>query len=281
MLLPAGLALCGAGLWLLLSPPQYRATTRIDANPDVINANGNTQDVSYNPYFIQVEFQVIQSQAVLSRVVAKLNLDVAWSRKYGGSLTTNDAMAILKRHLQITLVRNTKLIGISFTSGNPDEAAKIANAIAEAYQDHRFALRATNVLNGIRTLEEEFQKEEQTIKAKQDALDQLRKQLNVPSPEPADELLKSNYPAYLEAKRELQKLIDFHKLLQRKIEQEKVALEIPNTAMVQIIDVARPPQSPVSPNRCLGLGLLALGVLSTVCGWRFLKSPSLPSAVAG
>jgi hypothetical protein len=41
---------------------------------------------------------------------------------------------------------------------------------------------------------------------------------------------------------------------------------------VQIIDIAVPPKSPVSPNSLLGAELLALGLVSSVAGWRLLKS---------
>jgi uncharacterized protein involved in exopolysaccharide biosynthesis len=275
-LLVAGLVLCGTGLWLLLSPAQYRATVRIELNPESRDVSDIGQPVSYDPYFIQTEFEVIQSQLVLGKVIAALNLNVVWGKKYGGSrtLTTNECIAALKKHLRITPVRNTKLIEISFASNDPDEAARIANSIAEAYQNYRLEKQKQETLKGIQTLTEEFQTEKQTIKTRQRDLDQLRKQLNVPSPEPADELLKSSYPAYFQAKHELQNAIDFHKLVGAKIESKKLDLSVPKTSLTAILDAAQPPKSPVWPNRWLGAALFALGSLSIVSGLSLLKSSS-------
>jgi len=36
----------------------------------------------YDPYFIQTEFEIIQSQLVLNSVIDKLKLNVAWGKKY-------------------------------------------------------------------------------------------------------------------------------------------------------------------------------------------------------
>jgi uncharacterized protein involved in exopolysaccharide biosynthesis len=273
-LLLAGLALCGVGLWLLSRPAQYQATVRIKVEPDMMDMGGNGQVMSYDPYFIQTEFEVIQSQVILSRVIGALNLDVEWGKKYAGgaTLTTNEAIAILKWHLNLTPVRNTKLIKISFSSEDPEEAARIANAIAEAYQTFRLERRNQMTQEGIKVLSEQFQQDDQDIKTRQENLEQLGKQLNLPNPEPAAEVLKTNYPSYFQAKQELQKKMDFHKILAAKIESEKLNLLIPQTSLVLITDPAQPPTSPVSPNRPLGAALLAIGLLSTAGGFLLLKS---------
>jgi hypothetical protein len=43
-------------------------------------------------------------------------------------------------------------------------------------------------------------------------------------------------------------------------------------AVDHITDIAEPPKSPVSPDRFLGAELLALGLVSSVAGWRLLKT---------
>ena len=282
-LLLAGLALCGVGLWLLVSPAQYRATARIEINSDPMDVQAHGQNFSYDPYFIQPEFEILQSQVVLGRVVNSLNLNVEWGKKYAGGvmLTTNESVAILKQHLNLAIVRNPKLIEISFTSDDPNEAARIANAIAEAYQDYRLEKRNQETLKGIQVLTDDYRAEEQLIKTKQEKLDQLRKELNVPNPEPIDELLETNFPSYFQAKQELQKMIELHKFHQAIIAEEKIDLEIPRTTMLQImvriIEADQPPQSPASPNRFLGAVSLAVGFATSFSGWRLLKFSRRPS----
>ncbi len=99
-------------------------------------------------------FEVIQSAIVLGKVADALNLNVLWGRKYGGGgmLATNESIAILKKHLHLAIERNTKLLDISYTGENPDEAAGIANAIVKAFQDYCLDMRRQMTLKGIETL---------------------------------------------------------------------------------------------------------------------------------
>jgi hypothetical protein len=47
--------------------------------------------------------------------------------------------------------------------------------------------------------------------------------------------------------------------------------------MVTIIDVAKPPELPASPNRFLGAVSLAIGFVASFGGWRLLKFSRRPS----
>jgi uncharacterized protein involved in exopolysaccharide biosynthesis len=118
-----------------LLPESYVSTARIKLEPKV---NQGTNGAIYDPYFIQTEFEIIQSQVVLEPVVAKLNLNVDWGKKYfnGETLKTAETLEILKGRLSLAPVRGTKLMAITVYSDNPREAAQIANAIAEAYQQY-------------------------------------------------------------------------------------------------------------------------------------------------
>lgn len=125
--------------------------------------------MSYDPYFIQTEFEVLQSQAVLGKVAGALTRNSEWTREYakGGMLTTNEAIAILKKHLQIKPVHNSRLIDVSFTSRDPHMAANVANAIAKAYQDYRLETRRQMTLKGIEVLQKEYQEEAKKIQIEQ------------------------------------------------------------------------------------------------------------------
>jgi uncharacterized protein involved in exopolysaccharide biosynthesis len=274
VLLLAGVALCGAGLWMLVSPAQYVATARIKVTNDVADTTGNGQGVSYDPYFIQTTFEVIQSPLVLSNVVVTLNLNIRWADKYGGGtpLTTLNSVRIIQKHLRLAPVRNTKLISISYQSDDPNEAAAIANAIGKAYQDYWLVLRRQSITEGLQTLTEQFQKQELEIKTKQEQLEQMRQQLSIPTPEPPDELLKTNYPSYFQAKRDLRSKAYMHKLFGAKIEAIKTDSSLPMRSMIQITDPAEPPKAPVGPNRILGAVLLVIGLVSSSCGAWMLKS---------
>jgi uncharacterized protein involved in exopolysaccharide biosynthesis len=271
MLLLAGLALCSTGLWLLLSPAQFKAATTIKLEPDDPDINGQ---VSYNPYFLQTELEIIQSPLVLSNVVESLNLNVRWGKKYGNGnpLETAKSISRLQRQMKLEPILNSELLKISFFGHDPNEAAGIANAIAKSYFDFRMERWKQLTRAGIQVLAEQYQINEQNIKTNQENLGQLAKQLNLPNPEPTGELLRSNYPSYFQAKQELQKLMSLHKKVATTIETWRLKIQIPNTSLVEIIYVAEPPKFPSSPNRWLGMALMVIGLFSTVGGFLLLKS---------
>ncbi len=113
-LLLAGLLLDGIGLWLLLSPVHYAATMRIKVENDPFDDSPSGMNFGLQPLFIA--FEIIQSQLVLSNVVCSLNLNKVWGKKYsnGSKLTMNESTEVIKTHMRLAPVRNTKLITITF-----------------------------------------------------------------------------------------------------------------------------------------------------------------------
>jgi succinoglycan biosynthesis transport protein ExoP len=173
-------------------PESYSSTARIEINPDVTDIQGMTGGIQsysgagYDPYLIQTEFEIMQSEKVLGRVITALDLNDVWGKKYNNNtpLKTEDTMQLLKGRMSLSPERNTKLVDITVYSEDKNEAALLANGIAQAYQDYRLDLRNTNTLNGIRVLEDEFQSEQDKIQAVQTNVDQLRNELNIVDTDP-------------------------------------------------------------------------------------------------
>src|SRR6185295_8104907 len=71
------------------------------------------------------------------RVVQELDLNASWGRKYGtgGNLKTVESVGLLKSRLEVRPVHNTSIIEIRIFSEDRDEAAMIANKIAEVYAE--------------------------------------------------------------------------------------------------------------------------------------------------
>jgi uncharacterized protein involved in exopolysaccharide biosynthesis len=274
LILCLALVLSGVGLWILLRPSEYQATVRIQIEPN-INTSGSEE--SYDPYFIQTEFEMIQSEAVLGKVIESLNLNVEWGKKYAGgrTLETNETVGLLKRRLNFYPVFNTKFIDIGVTDENPIEAAKIANAIAETYRELRFERNRELVSNGIKIMKDEFQKEAADIETKQEGLEQLRKQLNLTNPEPAESTLASNYPSYFQAKQDLSNEEAIHKQRQAIIDSEKSPVQNKKN-LVEIVNPAIPPSSPIVPNRLLGMVLLFCGLVGFVLRFYLISAAKKP-----
>src|SRR3974377_2215077 len=73
-------------------PESYSSTARIKIEPDIISdipgvntgGGGDVTYAPYDPYFIQTAFEIIQDQVVLSKVIAKLDLNNEWGKRYNG-----------------------------------------------------------------------------------------------------------------------------------------------------------------------------------------------------
>ena len=160
-------------------------TARIKLEPDQADISGLSERSfasHYDPYFIQSEFEVIQSDAVLGKAIKDLNLDEAWGKKRGRDkkLSEAETLALLRKRLDLKPLRNTSLIEIRGKGENSEEAAKIVNAVAKAYKDHRVEQRLAMSHGGVEALEERFKNQQKDIEAAQQKLDDLRRQLHLP-----------------------------------------------------------------------------------------------------
>ena len=123
-----------AGITFIM-PESFVSTARIHIEP---GSAGTGRELSrgYDPYLIYTEFEVIQSGAILGKVIDNLGLEQKWSRRYGRGqpLTQSESLAMLKHGLDLRPVRNTSLLEIRYFAESAEDAASIANEIARVYQ---------------------------------------------------------------------------------------------------------------------------------------------------
>ena len=166
-----------------LLPESYASTARIKVEMEQENrvdrAQGNPP--SYDAYFIQTEFEIIQSQVVLKPVIDKLKLNKQWGKKYfaGQTLEPSETLEILRQRLQLAPVKNTKLVAITVFSDDRQEAAQIANAVANSYRDYREGSRVELAARGLQVLEDNYLAQEQQIEKSQAAVEALQKEFGV------------------------------------------------------------------------------------------------------
>jgi uncharacterized protein YegL len=174
-------------LWDKLRGKQgnFSSSTRLKVEQDqsdIMGLSNRGSTVGYDPYFVQSETEVLQSEAVLGKVAENLDLKKAWAGKKGAgdALTTAETVQLLKNSLDVHPVPNTSLLEIRAKSDKPEEAAKIANAVAEVYRQRRQDQRKELSQGGIKSLEERFQQQEEKVRLAQANVDRLRKELNIP-----------------------------------------------------------------------------------------------------
>jgi Mg-chelatase subunit ChlD len=164
------------------SSRDYSASTRIKAGRDQSDVSGfydRNLSGNYDPYFIQTEFELIQSKPLLEKIVKDQKLAETWSKESGKPVTTEEAVEKLKSHLELRPVGKTSLIDIKVRSDNPSEAAALANGIADAYQAARKKNREELSRRGISALEERIKEQEVKIASAQSNVNYLRQNLGV------------------------------------------------------------------------------------------------------
>ncbi len=179
-----------ATLVTFILPQSFSSTTRIRVDRNVadisplLNQQGYAQG-SYDPYFIQTEFEVIQSEVVLGQVVDKMHLAEEWGKKYGGQkISHTEAMERLKQNIYLSPVRNTSIIEIRVYSDKPDDARDIANEIAETYKLYRQSQSTNQMMAGINALLDRLHLQEQEVHTAQTNVDYLRRTLQIHEVDP-------------------------------------------------------------------------------------------------
>ena len=258
-----------------LLPETYASTARIKIERD--QASANQSGANYDPYFIQTTFEIMLSQLVLDSVIDKLNLNYVWGKKYfnGEPLKTTGTLEILKARLQLTPVRNTMLINITAFSEDKVEAAKIANAVAEAYRDYREKCRREASEKMLGALQAKIQTWDEQIKQQQSEVDLLGQDLKrigdpvaIPSAHEAE---------YYEKLREMMIRLDNQKYLTAQLNEQKLAAQFPVPTLVTITDSAQPGHAPVKPNKTVNIalgvffGIFAASVLGAITAFVAAK----------
>lgn len=160
------IALCAvAGLmlglaYIIFTPPRYSATTSIFLDPrpeaglpDVLAEGKSFQD----SLIIDTQIEVIRSRKLMEKVAKKAGILETAPIAQKGFLSRMKEMVLgapnatketglpdrvkqgrisgLMGGLTVNRVRNTYVIAMSYTSGSPQQAAKMANLVAEVYLD--------------------------------------------------------------------------------------------------------------------------------------------------
>lgn len=164
----------------LLQRKLYRATVRLQIERSAPNVLP-FQQISGIPDefndFYQTQYGLIQSRRVAREVISSLHLDQHADFASGPAPSAGeDAGAMSKRLdrflalLKVAPVPNSRLVDVSFTSGDPDLSARVANRVAETYMvfnsqaQYNTSERATSSLAiQIANLQEEIDEKEKKL----------------------------------------------------------------------------------------------------------------------
>jgi capsular exopolysaccharide synthesis family protein len=165
-------------------PKTYMSLSRISIEKDTSDIapllGMQSGPSAFDPYFIQTEFEKIQSQKVLDKVVAKCNLTEEWKRLNGGILLDSiAARKRLKKTIDIRQFRNTSIIELRAYDRERAMAQKIAQSLAEEYQTHRTDAQKKRVELGIKALQDKMAIYNEEIAVMQGDVDKLRVEFGI------------------------------------------------------------------------------------------------------
>ncbi len=172
MITIAVFAACGAALaftFSILQPTTYNATATIEVSKQgqqsVANARSSApvdfiSNEELTTYQLTLE-QELQSAAVARRVITETNLisekpysSIAQSSA-GSAFEENKREArlveLFQTRLKVQMVKDTKLITVTFTDSNPERAAQVANAVIDTYvrSDSEARIAASEKTSGL------------------------------------------------------------------------------------------------------------------------------------
>jgi capsular exopolysaccharide synthesis family protein len=176
------LVTASATVYTLNTPKQYVSVSRMSVESDrpAVSLYGRDA-MGMDMVTFATQFEIIQSKEVLYPVVDQLKLPQRWGGKKGGGtdLPRDIAYYMLKGKVQLNVARGTTVIEIRGWSEDKNEAAEIANAVAQAYEKYRLDEKYNEVTRGLQKIEEEYKRQQEEVRVAREKVEQLRKDLNI------------------------------------------------------------------------------------------------------
>jgi polysaccharide biosynthesis transport protein len=177
------------GVVTYFTPREYSSFATIELEPDMTtvrifqNQTAPIDNATLDPKFAPTQFQIINRKGVLYPVIDQLDLQKKWGSN-DQLLPKEIAYKKLQSKLSLQEVRNTNLIQITAFSTDPNEAALLANTIAQVYMDQRIAERQNLVAKGLQQLQDDVKKKEDDVNAAYAEASRLRAENGIVDPNP-------------------------------------------------------------------------------------------------
>ncbi len=125
----------------ILSRPQvYMASTRVIIEKSEQSGLQPNYYMPYDPEFYETQYQLIKSPAVAKRVVEMLSLDRTYGSYVKGDmkdlssgLSVEELADMISSGVVVKPVKGSRIVNISYMSGNPELAYLVVNSVAKAY----------------------------------------------------------------------------------------------------------------------------------------------------
>jgi uncharacterized protein involved in exopolysaccharide biosynthesis len=135
-------------------PKIYVATARIKVEHDrpTVAVFEQSNLPTYDPYFLQTQYEIIQSQKILYPVIEQAKLQRRWAQG-GQDLPMEFAFRQLKGRMGVRRFRDTSLIEISVEDEDPNVCAELANLISQVFERERMETKRQLTLKALEKLD--------------------------------------------------------------------------------------------------------------------------------
>jgi capsular exopolysaccharide synthesis family protein len=165
-------------------PRWYLATTKIrvekpEGEVKLFQAQSSS---SYDPYFLQDQFKILQSEKILYPVIVNLKLGTLLAPALDAPGPLPDSITynyLLQKMLRVESQRSSSLIEINVFAEDPTLGAAIANEVARVYSEDRINLATSEQREGFAKLRGELTEQEQVVMRQRDLVEKVRKDLNI------------------------------------------------------------------------------------------------------
>jgi polysaccharide biosynthesis transport protein len=123
--------------------------------------------------FLETQFKIITARETLLRVINKKNLKARWD------MTEDDAVGKLFRMVETQEERGTEIIAIEVYSTQWDEAAELANAVRDAYEERRKQMEEERVGRIVGVLTSKLKSQEAEVEEARQEMMQLMKEFGI------------------------------------------------------------------------------------------------------
>ncbi len=193
-------ALC-TGLTLIASlrmPPVYESTATLDLDrrmPTGVVGQEALPSTHFDAdQYIATQARLIQSDSVLRPVAVRYRLlerpEEVGSLKPEEQARQADSPVGLKR-LKVTRPTNTYLLLVSYRSQDQKLAAEVANAVAQSYIEHTYAIRYQTASGLSKFMERQLEELRAKMERSSAALAAFEKELNIINPEERTNILSA------------------------------------------------------------------------------------------
>jgi uncharacterized protein involved in exopolysaccharide biosynthesis len=182
-----GLALAVATVYVLMATPTFTARAQLLINvqqPTLFREQLNDTRLLLDRFEIQNQIAILESDQIALIVAKNLDLLPASTETDAASSAAHDeqvrqVIAAFQGGLDVRRAKESYVIEISYSSRNPQTAARYANATADAYIEDQLTTRSEAARQGSQWLEER--------------IDQLRTQMNIASLKAQEVKAKRDY----------------------------------------------------------------------------------------